>query len=94
MRGRIYATLSKRKITERIDIFNGNYGMFRGIAAASILIAICGFIQTDLKSRQFWIPLIISLPAIYRCYRFGVYYAKELYWVALNEGSKQEEVAK
>jgi len=91
IRGRIYSALSKQKRTERIDIFNGNYGMFRGIAAASILVAVYGLIKTDLKSVEFWLPLIVSVLAIYRWHRFGVYYARELYWEALNAAEMTEQ---
>lgn len=91
LRGRIYSTLKKRDRTERIDIFNGNYGMFRGIAGAAILVALLGAFKSGFCSEQFWIPLAVSILAILRWHRFGVYYARELYWEALNEASSSKE---
>lgn len=82
LRGQLYARIKKEGRTERIDIFNGSYGMFRGIAAAGLVVALIGLRAAgwDWKSPKFFVPLVIGIISGYRCYRFGVHYASELYW--------------
>jgi hypothetical protein len=86
LRGQIYARVKKEGRADRIDIFNGNYGMFRGILAACLVVSILGlrFSGWNCKSQMFWVPLVIGGVAGLRCYRFGVHYASELYWQALD----------
>jgi hypothetical protein len=76
----IYAAVAAQSRNERVDTFNGNYGLNRGIASALLiglilLLFVHGFIYW-----QFVLLLLISAGiALYRTYRFGVRYARELY---------------
>jgi hypothetical protein len=73
----IYADIAKNGKPERIDTFNGRYGLNRGLASATFALA-C----VSLAQGKWSITLaLIVLTAIYdyRAYRFGVYYGRELY---------------
>jgi hypothetical protein len=73
----IYADVAKNGKSDRIDTFNGNYGLNRGLASACFaLAAIAAFYN------QWLVMLALGATAIiysYRAYRFGVHYARELY---------------
>lgn len=63
----------------RLHIFNGNYGMFRGLVAAELVIAVFAW-----KSSLSLVALYVALAAIVfltmcRMHRFALHYAKELF---------------
>jgi hypothetical protein len=66
---------------DRIDTFNRNYGLNRGLAAACFLLACIAAIQES------WLPCallaVLSAVYVYRAYRFGVHYARDLYLQSL-----------
>jgi hypothetical protein len=73
----IYAKVTKDGQTVHIDTFNGNYGLNRGLASAMFVLAVLALVQA-----QWTVALgLIGVGAIflYRAYRFGVYYGRELY---------------
>ncbi|MFI5200956.1 MAG: hypothetical protein ACHQNE_01035 [Candidatus Kapaibacterium sp.] len=75
----VYNWLSlKDKITEkRIDLFNANYGMFRGLTVSFYLLT---FATAFLVCWKFaLIPLCLGLLANTRMFRFGKLYAQEIY---------------
>jgi hypothetical protein len=76
----IYAATAAQSRNNRVDIFNGNYGLNRGIASA-LLIGLILFLFTH--GFIYWqIILLILLStgvALYRMYRFGIRYARELF---------------
>jgi hypothetical protein len=73
----VYADVGKNGKVERIDTFNGNYGLNRGLSAACIALAIVTATQAQ------WHVVIgflaLTLVFAYRAYRFGVHYAREMY---------------
>ena len=77
---RMYAVVSHAGRSARIDIFNGNYGMFRGIAAAMIILITASLVEVGRQHPRRYIvlggALILSL---LRMHRFGVHYARELF---------------
>lgn len=82
--GQLYAKLEKEGRVQRVDIFTGNYGLFRGIASSLLLV----FVVTSYK-HGIWTPssaimLAGFVMALMRMHRFGVYYASEIYRQALN----------
>jgi hypothetical protein len=82
--GQLYAKLEKEGRVARIEIFNGNYGLFRGIAASLLVVT-----GTTIAKHGFWthttlITSAILVVALLRMNRFGVHYASELYRQALN----------
>jgi hypothetical protein len=80
----LYADVMRNGKPDRIDTFNGNYGLNRGLAASTLLLAGVA------ASKAHWAvgSVLIAASAIYgyRAYRFGVHYARELYvqFLALN----------
>lgn len=75
-----YAAVSASGRANRIDIFNGNYGLCRGLAASFLavlfLIALrLGFSRPD--------ALVLAATGFllsgWRAHRFGVHYARELF---------------
>jgi len=78
----VYNLIFQKQKTARIDIFNGNYSLFRGLAISFLLITIiCGYffnLKTTLISA---IPFILS---VMRMIRFAKYYATETYRTFYN----------
>lgn len=76
----MYATAAAHGAVQRVDIFNGNYGLNRGLAAA--LIAILAVVQITQGFAHWRAELLLALGvavAVYRMHRFGVHYARELF---------------
>ncbi|MCH8058949.1 MAG: hypothetical protein IIA11_00680 [Proteobacteria bacterium] len=71
---------------DRIDKFNRNYGLMRGIAVAFIVSA--GLVL--LQDRSLWPEavgvVVIAGIATYRMIRFGIHYAREVYAEYLSLG--------
>src|SRR4029453_7263377 len=73
----IFADVVKNGKPDRIDTFNGNYGLNRGLASACLVLVLVALAHLD-----WMIGLGLFLAAAiysYRAYRFGVHYARELY---------------
>jgi hypothetical protein len=73
----IYADVAKNGNPDRIDTFNGNYGLNRGLAAATFALACVTAVHGK------WLValglLVLTAVYDYRAYRFGVHYGRELY---------------
>ncbi len=68
--------------TARIDIFNGNYSLFRGLSFSFLLITImCGFYFNWQTTALATIPFVLS---ILRMLRFAKYYATETFKTFYN----------
>ncbi len=83
----IYADIVKNGKPDRIDTFNGMYGLNRGLAAATFALGCVAAVQG-----KWSIALgLVVLTAVYdyRAYRFGVHYGRELYlqFLVLNDTS-------
>ena len=87
----IYADVAKNGKTERIDTFNGNYGLTRGLAAASFALACIA--ASQMKWSIALGLLVLTAVYDYRAYRFGVHYARELYlqFLVLNDMDSKNE---
>ncbi|MDD1779201.1 MAG: hypothetical protein LUQ65_13625, partial [Candidatus Helarchaeota archaeon] len=72
----MYVAISAYSRSGRIDMFNGNYGLNRGIAAAFLILALLTVIHNWIIALLLFIG---SLIAIYRMYRYGRYYAREIF---------------
>jgi hypothetical protein len=76
----IYADVAAHSRNGRVDTFNGNYGLNRGIASALLIGLVLLLLVYGLAYWQFALLLLFSAGvALYRTYRFGVRYARELF---------------
>ncbi|OGK18625.1 hypothetical protein A3E69_04220 [Candidatus Roizmanbacteria bacterium RIFCSPHIGHO2_12_FULL_40_130] len=81
----IYIFCRNQDKTKRIDIFNANYGLYRGLAASLLLLSLAIYIK--LGNSHLWLSAILAALAflsIYRMQRFSIYYAKELFMQFLH----------
>lgn len=76
----IYAAIPEGPGRKRIDTFNGNYGLNRGIAASlGLLIALCvGYYGFSMLQLELWLAVGFAV-GVYRMHRFGRTYARELF---------------
>lgn len=73
----IYVLLFHKKLTDRIDIFNGNYSLFRGLSIAFIISTI--LFSLYYRNWVFLIFLALAIVAIIRMVHFAKLYARELF---------------
>src|SRR5262249_48759309 len=73
----VYVDVLPNGKPDRIDTFNGNYGLNRGLAGSCLTLAVIAALQADWVTAS--LLLVLSAVYIYRAYRFGVHYARELY---------------
>jgi hypothetical protein len=83
----MYADVAKNGKPDRIDTFNGNYGLNRGLAAAVLGIAIVSLALGQHAVGSAFI--VLAFVYGYRAYRFARYYGRELYvqFLVLDEKS-------
>lgn len=74
----IYAAVQKAGAAARVDIFNGNYGLCRGLAA-SFLALVPSIALVNWPGWGVAALLLASAAiALYRMHRFGVHYGREV----------------
>lgn len=78
----IYTKLFVKKLTDRIDIFNGNYSLLRGLSVCFIILS--GLCIYYFNWQITIVAFLFSIIAIIRTIRFAKYYAKEIYRTYLN----------
>jgi hypothetical protein len=75
----IYAEVARAGQAARVDIFNSNYGLNRGLAAALILVTAAAAVASPTSSGIAAASAIAAGIALYRMHRFGRHYARELF---------------
>lgn len=81
--GRItYNFLFIKEKTRRIDLFNGNYSLFRGLAVSFLIITTIFLFYFPFIYSLY--PFIIFLLSTLRMIRFANYYAKEVFRTFFN----------
>jgi hypothetical protein len=75
----VYAVVASAGRAGRVDTFNGNYGLFRGLAAAFLFSTFLLLVTLTFKWTIIVLLLACALLAIARMRRFGVHYARELF---------------
>ena len=86
----IYILVLSRGEVARIDKFNRNYGLLRGVATAFLLGSILILIEdrSNIKGMLFCLTAFVA--ATYRMTRFGIHYARELFVEYLVSGEHQK----
>ena len=75
----MYIEIEKADRTTRVDSFNRTYGLLRGIASAFLVLGIIIPIHSsDHWESALWVLGLGFIPAIFRMFRFGRSYAREL----------------
>jgi hypothetical protein len=75
----MYTDVERHGKTSRVETFNGNYGLNRGLSAAMLALALGSLL---LEPKRWVVSLILAFLGavyLYRMHRFGVHYARELY---------------
>jgi len=76
----IYAAVSAAGRTQRVDVFNGNYGLNRGIAASLSVVLAVLLLSHGFADWRAGLVLVAGIAvAIYRMHRFGRHYGRELF---------------
>ena len=72
-----YSFLFAKGLTSRIDIFNANYSLFRGLTVTFILLGFIAlyFVGWQLSTLSFFIAFLSA----FRMIRFAKYYAREIF---------------
>jgi hypothetical protein len=75
----IYAAVAQAKRADRVEVFNGLYGLSRGIAAAGVIL----LLAVPFRDPRAWGAMlglaVLTVVATYRMHRFGKTYARELF---------------
>lgn len=75
----IYSDVERHGKPDRGNTFNGNYGLNRGLSAATFALAVMILIQ-NINHWPVSLGLLgVSCVYLYRMHRFGVHYAREIY---------------
>ena len=86
----VYAMVANVGRVGRMETFNGNYGLFRGLAAAFLFSAVILVATFTFKWTTVVVLLACALLAITRMRRFGVHYAHELFIQFLGLPTEKE----
>ncbi len=87
----IYAAVAAADRAKRVDVFNGNYGLCRGIASSLLVILIAFTIMNWGAWKVMLILAVLFCVAIYRMHRFGVHYGRELFVQFLQLSGPSQE---
>ena len=88
----IYSRVQKHGNTYRIDRFNTNYGLNRGLATASVMAAVVILFIDISRWNLALLCALVATVFIYRMQRFGKNYARELFvqYLEVSEDKNQE----
>ena len=76
----MYAAVAAAGRAQRVDTFNGNYGLFRGVGTACLLCAGFNMVIHGPAGWPLSVGLLIAaILALARMFRFGRHYARELF---------------
>lgn len=90
----MYGSIKSADLDKRAYIFNGNYGLMRGVSAA-IIIILATLLIRDPEIWKVGILLLVGLIlAIFRMHRFGCYYAREVITSFLNISQEKQKIQK
>jgi hypothetical protein len=83
----VYSAVSAAGQASRVDVFNGNYGLVRGLAASLVVLLGAALVSSHWSAAA--VMAVMLLLALQRMHRFGRYYAVELFvrYLSLNKQS-------
>jgi hypothetical protein len=85
----IYTDVEINGKSDRLETFNANYGLNRGLAAGCLALACVAFLSDGWRIGLGLLAICVIYA--YRAYRFGVHYARELYLQFLSINSTSVE---
>jgi len=86
----VYAAVAGAGRGTRIDVFNGHYGLCRGMAASLLVLVVCNLV-TNLPAWKIHILLIILVGlSVFRMHQFGVRYGREVFVQFLELSDRQD----
>jgi hypothetical protein len=74
----IYAAVAAQNHASRVDIFNGNYGLNRGLCVSLVFVAIVAYFKVPTNWSAIGLLNFGAVLAALRMHRFGKHYAREL----------------
>lgn len=86
----IYAAVNAAGRAQRVDTFNGNYGLHRGLMAAAAILAVLALLKEPVMLQLFCGLLLVAVVAAARMHRFAKHYARELFVQFLQVPMLQE----
>jgi hypothetical protein len=86
----IYSEVAGAGKASRVDTFNGNYGLMRGLAATFVVIFILAVVTSKGIAVSCGLGLLVLL-ALHRMHRYGRHYATELFVQFLTVSKKKSE---
>lgn len=90
----MYGSIKAAELDARAHIFNGNYGLMRGIAAALLLIMVIMLVNDPASWKVALFVLAGFILAMFRMHRFGRHYAREVFTSYLNISQDNKKSAK
>lgn len=90
----IHAEIASAGRANRVEIFNGNYGLNRGLAAALFAVALATIIFQPWRTEIAVVAFLAGCLALYRMHRFARHYARELFVQFLQLPAQQFEQGK
>jgi len=78
----------------RLQTFNGNYGLFRGMAASAIVLLVAAVIEGSHGITTYVVIGVVTVLSTYRMHRFATHYGREFFssmraWKAKNPGKRE-----
>jgi len=87
----IYSLVCSKGRASRVDIFNGNYGLCRGLAGSFLVILILDLAFSGLLHWKIDILVLFAFVlSIYRMHRFAKHYVRELFIQFLQFSNKSK----
>ena len=80
----VYATVATANLNTRIDIFDSNYGLCRGISAGLFILLLTSVIVNWRDWRSAMLIAILVGVSIYRMHRFAERYGREMFVQFVN----------
>lgn len=87
----VYAAVAAAKQSSRVDTFNGNYGLHRGLLAAAVVLLLASIPATAATMNSTVTLCIIGAVAATRMHLFGKHYGRELFVQFLQLPAKDSE---